>query len=513
MERSNDKWSDVSGPVMDSLISKLRGLDRWKKDGPNLRLLNKHWREQVDSWISHIRPIETDKYYGNEIESLSKFVNLRQLRLDPFLKRSRLERVSIKALRNMTCLRRLSHLTDLELRGCNSEDVRFCPSGCFQNASSVVFDDVGFREGKSITLLRSSPIQKAIFIGTICCKSLKYPWIKTLRSLEFVTDFVSPLFIESITYLVSLTSLSISSRIGEALALDNAKKISRLTSLVSLHLPDSVIKLPLWMTTLSDLESLSLRINNYPENENRLWTLLNSFHSLRSLSLPHVLIKKKRFLKYFEKAKKLKSLDFPLAPKFDDDFLTLLTQLTRLAVDLDESTTRLRNLVELSLLQELSLRGDNSLVSIFHKNHACNLRNLVVLEIDWYVGDVVIEEIILIQSLKKVCFYSCSHTSESAISELRKLPNLKELCLVGLFRGRGIRQTPQLESLFDNLELLCFTCAKYSMFSDRWIHEGFPHVRITDCLEEFSNLSCIGQKTRRPKLERRGRVISRDSRI
>lgn len=492
----DDDWSYLPGPVIDNLITVLRRLNRWRKDGPSLRSLNQHWRERVDSCITQIRPIGTIFCGSVNLESLSKMFNLRHLRLDPFLASQSQGKSSKSQIMRLSCLSNLRRLTDLELRGRSSQSVRFCPSECFRNVTSVVFNDACFQEGQSVSLLGASPIRNLTFRGKSCCQYLKYPWLSTLRSLEFATDNVSTLFMERVTELVELTSLSIGSKNGELLDLRNAEKLSQLTSLNVLHLPDCELRYPVWITTLSSLETLSFKLYNYNEFEERIWSLLKSLRFLKALSLPHRLIDSQHFLEFYKSARNLKSLEFRLLPEETDEDLTTLTQLTQLIVCFDCQTSKFPAIFQLPLLQECFLKGLFIQEPFLYQNQT-NLRNLVLLEIEWCLSDTTINQITHLQSLKKVCFYNCVHMSLDGVSELRNLPELKELCLSRVPGEKHLEGTAELQELFSNLELLCLSHSHFAIFDTPWLHTMLPHVKKTYYLVEFSSQSRIGTKSRR----------------
>eukprot|EP00210_Caulerpa_lentillifera_P006668 g6371.t1 len=496
MEFLNDNWSYLSGPVIDNLVAVLRRLDRWKIDGPNLRSLNRHWREQIDCSVTQIRPAGKGEFCWGKLESLSKFPNLRQLRLDPFLVTPSPVKGSTKLLTRMDCLTQLRSLRDLDLRGRASRNLRLLPPDIFPNLTSVAFKDVNFTEGTSISFLRLSPIQSLTFIGKSCCLYLQYPWIRTLRSLDFVTNSVSPVFMDAVTDLTLLNSLSISARRGESLDLRNSDNLSHLMSLMTLHLPDSYIDYPYWITSLSKLESLKMRVKDYDRYEEWIWRLLKKLHFLKSLALFHKLNDVKFFLEFYKNAKNLMSLNYLAVQRPDFDYISRLTQLTRLGIECDTRTPRVEEIFALPSLQECYLRGDNMPRSILHHNGLL-FKNLIVLEIDSYSVYELLYYIACFQSLQKLCFYFCHFATWDQISRLEKLPCLKELCLSYISYEEFIPYTSEFVSIIEKLDLLCLSHCCYRLPESPWLRTLQLRVKITNSLPEFSNLSKIGQKSLR----------------
>eukprot|EP00210_Caulerpa_lentillifera_P006684 g6387.t1 len=493
----NDDWSYLPGPVIDTLVAVLRRLDRWKIDGPNLRSLNRHWREQIDYSVTEIRPAGKGEFCWDKLESLSKFPHLRHLRLNPFLRTSSPVKGSKKLSTRMDCLTQLRSLRDLELHGRTSRSLRLLPADAFPTLTSVVFEDVNFTEGTSISLLRLSPIQNVTFIGRSCCRYFQYPWNRTLRSLNFVTNSVSPVFMNGVTELTFLESLSIRSKErSQHIQLKNAEMFSCLTSLVSLHLPDSIINYPCWITALTNLEALSLRIKDYNNHEKEIWKLLQSLDSLKSLALFHRLTDVQYFAKFIKCAKNLRSLEFLEFPAADHDHISLLTKLTRLGIECHIWSPKVQEVFQLSSLQECFLRGYSLPNSILDPSRIL-CQNLVVLEVKSDRVCSIISQIACLKSLKKVCLYNYYAATLNAFSELRTLPYLKELCISNLLDNECIDHTTQLQSLFEKLDLLCLSHCRFRLLMTPWLHTLLPHVKMTNSLAEFSNLSKIGHKSLR----------------
>jgi len=495
----DSKWSHLPGPVMDCLTTELKRIGRWKIDGPNLRCVNKHWRDQIDSRITHIRPLGNVKFRSMTLERLSKMSNVKHLRLDPFLsERGILEsRERFKA--RVNSLRTLTNLTDLELRGSSSRHVLLCSSDCFQNVTSVVFNDISFDEGQYVLPLRSSPVRELTFIGKPCLQILNSSWFGTLRSLDFRFESERSLSLERLTQLDSLTSLSIVSKNSRGVMLKNVEMLSHLPSLVSLHLPDSQISLPFWITTLSNLESLVLKIFNYPVDEGRIWELMESLRSLRSIGLMQAMFSLHHVFDFYLSATKLRSLEYLSFVENDGIPLSWFTRLTRLCIHLDCTHSNVLEVFQLPLLEECFIMG--RFLHLPHRSqHNIVCENLIVLEILVDVGYVNLDAVTCFRSLKKLCLYNCYNISFAEISNLRLLPYLKELCLFGSTDHGHIKYTRGLRALFEKLDLLCISgCCPY-LRETPWLHQSLPQVRIIGDVEDFLNVSQIG--TRSPSAAR-----------
>lgn len=489
----NEKWSHLSGPVMDFLIAELKRIGRWKIDGPNLRCLNKHWRDQIDSRMTHVCPVGNIKFRRMSLERLSKMSSVRHLRLDPFLSEQGFLETRRRFKARLNCLRTLTNLTKLELRGGISRHALLCSSDCFQNVTSVVFNDIPFDEGQSVLPLGSSPISELTFIGKPCLQHLNCSWFETLRSLDFRFESESPVFVGRLTQLVSLTSLSIISKDSGNLTLKNIEMLSNLTSLVSLHLPDSEISLPLWITTLSNLESLVLKVFDYHANEGRIWSLMKSLRSLRSIGLMQEMLSLHHFLDFYLSATHLRSLKYLSFVECDGIHLSWFTRLTRLCIHFDSTYSNVLDIFQLPLLEECFIMGRFLHLSLPSQNNIV-CKNLIVLEILVDVCFVNLDVLTCFKSLKKLCLYDCSDISLDAISDLCVLPHLKELCLLGLKDHGQIEYTRELKALLRKLDLLCMTYWNQP-FETSSLRLLLPQVRIVDDVEDFWNLSRIGTKS------------------
>ena len=80
-----DDWSTLTPSIVDVLAWTLKRTRRWKRDGPSLRLLNKHWCRQIDHNVTTVCPHASRVMCQQDVVSLLKFTNLTSVYLDAFL--------------------------------------------------------------------------------------------------------------------------------------------------------------------------------------------------------------------------------------------------------------------------------------------------------------------------------------------------------------------------------------------------------------------------------------------
>jgi len=80
------RWETLPAVAIHSLIAILKRLDRWSRDGPALRALNKHWCTAIDASIvrAHPKPVVVEFMQPSDSKSLKKFPNLTSVDLMSF---------------------------------------------------------------------------------------------------------------------------------------------------------------------------------------------------------------------------------------------------------------------------------------------------------------------------------------------------------------------------------------------------------------------------------------------
>ena len=79
-------WDSLPLDIIDEIVTRLKKARRWRRDGPSLRLLNKHWSKQADTHITKMRPDKSRQLTIADAMSLLKFQHLSTLDISPFLR-------------------------------------------------------------------------------------------------------------------------------------------------------------------------------------------------------------------------------------------------------------------------------------------------------------------------------------------------------------------------------------------------------------------------------------------
>lgn len=78
-------WSNVAGLIIDGIVRALKRTQRWKTDGPSLRVLNHHWCQQLNQHIDQICPHKCRCLGTQDLQSLKKFPSVTSLDATMFL--------------------------------------------------------------------------------------------------------------------------------------------------------------------------------------------------------------------------------------------------------------------------------------------------------------------------------------------------------------------------------------------------------------------------------------------
>ena len=79
-------WDSLSIDIIDEIVKRLKKARRWRRDGPSLRLLNRHWSKQANIHIIKIRPNKSRQLTRADAMSLLKFRHLSTLDISSFLR-------------------------------------------------------------------------------------------------------------------------------------------------------------------------------------------------------------------------------------------------------------------------------------------------------------------------------------------------------------------------------------------------------------------------------------------
>jgi len=82
---SPSDWSFPLDFLIDPLVEVLKKTRRWSLDGATLRLLNRHWRVQINRHVTEVHPHESRRMDGRCVSALQQFPNLTLLNARMFV--------------------------------------------------------------------------------------------------------------------------------------------------------------------------------------------------------------------------------------------------------------------------------------------------------------------------------------------------------------------------------------------------------------------------------------------
>lgn len=295
----SNSWGILLSGIVDRLVEVLKKSRRWRRDGPSLRQVNRHWCLQLNQHIVAVRPHRCRVILGRDALSLLKFPHLTSIDATPFVGRDFWERTRARCSVVVKVLSKLPRLAQVQINRdvlckLTEQDVKR-----IQKITSLHVAD-GVVRGESLVKLTGVPLKKLIVNGTV--KNLgvflaKTPSLKSLdawisepkssadvlglKALDEVTlrvhGSVNP-FISDVTSLVSLDiSCCGLSRV------DPLASLPKLRHLVLNVDRRAVLDSVLFQKLLRKLTSLDLRSQEWcmilPDN------FLDDALSLRSLVL------------------------------------------------------------------------------------------------------------------------------------------------------------------------------------------------------------------------------------
>ena len=169
--------------VVDQLVDLLKRTRRWRRDGPSLRQLNKHWCLQISQHIAAVRPHRCRVIVERDARSLLKFPLVRSIDATPFVGRDYWERTRARCsvvVRVLSKLPRLSHLRinkDVLCKLTEQDVKRISGIRSLHVADGVV-------RGESLLRLITLPLQELTVNGTVKNVGVFLTKMPTLKRLD-----------------------------------------------------------------------------------------------------------------------------------------------------------------------------------------------------------------------------------------------------------------------------------------------------------------------------------------
>jgi len=73
---SRRDWGSLRKEIIDLIVENLKQTNRWNREGPLFRSLNKHWSHQIDKHIVQAHPHSSRVLVKEDLDALLKFPNL-----------------------------------------------------------------------------------------------------------------------------------------------------------------------------------------------------------------------------------------------------------------------------------------------------------------------------------------------------------------------------------------------------------------------------------------------------
>ena len=524
--RSHRDWDALPVKVIDEIVTKLRQTQRWRRDGPVLRLLNRHWSNQIDKNIRAIRPHSDIRLHAPaelayvsrklteaDTASLLKYKNLTALDLMPFLvnferfipEPGTLNRQAVRVIqkqkddiervfRILSCLPCLTHVDVPE--SVLKFQLRFCWRGGLvqwkrlASMSSLRFYKLFERITTSDELHAVEPYQQAHGLTEwevegLCALMEELPDVTTL---EFTVNAQhTP---SCVTTLQRLEHLKLNVSVQSSFLDDLPQWLPQQARLA--------VNVTTTCTLSNALDSLS-NLENLPQLQSlTFWYVLDCW-SLMSLSFASTLqnlvtLQLEAVASYVQIPVDFFSESLSLAHlslrnfEFDgDDLFGRLPELTTLTLTSCRVRNGIGSLMHMKKLEELYLFGTlaeeaprvyASITPASLAPCSAQLKRLGMTDIS---HDDVISDLVKLSNLEYLSVDTFENVSVQAIGELEKLPDLRHL-RVSHPRGNEMLWSFFALTFLTHLERLSFdvtfTATERLEACVQKLEKKAPHLRV-----------------------------------
>ena len=467
-------WDSAEAFVIDLVVEQLQKTKRWHRDGPSLRLLNKHWKQRLNESILTIRPRMRSGVSSVKPNSLLQFQRMTHLDTTNFHWTVDDSESLCNIIAQLSSLRRLS-LSENEL---NDADISsLAPLTCL-TALRIDACGLGIKSFLSKLACLSLKTLSITCDGAELTSIMRH--LPTLQTLDLTLS--APATLENISMLRSLHTLHV--RWTET-SLYYASILRGLTSLVSLHLPDAPRGFD-WesLTRLSKLKYLAFTV--YPGQTVEPQAFLPLMSKLDSLDVDYQGIRQGMADTFVQGPAPLKTLrlkKFKIASA-TLNHLMCITQLNLVSC----TVVNFSWLSSLKQLERMHLKLSNfrEIVGFFKDslNHG-TLPHLTVLTVGSIPQNLVPSILISLSQLRKLKVLGIKLQRGNSLHKLfalehltilNHLTELKELGIFGSIFLAAISRMPRphfVSLIFDLDALWVETASSYRMVTS--VLDGMGH--------------------------------------
>lgn len=251
-------WSSLEPGLIANVLNALKRSNSFKRVAPPLRLLNKHWRLEVDHHVLSVSPHHSRSIVAEDLVSLLKFHNLASLDATRFVCAYEAEE-----LPSIVILSQLCHLSRLKLASESWSGIGVNVLSALTGVSALILE-TGVRSHvpeRDLIKLSGLPLKE---LSIRCPINNMGPLFQRCRTVERLDAQVLPADIEfpfDAAWMNGLTSLKLSFRtIGRSFELPDLQHLSVVTTLSELDLCAFCSADLDWLVHLPHLKSLRITV-------------------------------------------------------------------------------------------------------------------------------------------------------------------------------------------------------------------------------------------------------------
>ena len=467
-------WDSAEAFAIDLVVEQLQKTKRWQRDGPSLRLLNKHWKQRLNESILTIQPRMRSGLSSVKPNSLFQFQRMTHLDTTDFNWTVDDSEPLCNIIAQLSSLRRLS-LSENEL---DDADINcLVPLTCL---TALRIDACGLGIKSFLSKLTCLSL-KALSIT--CDGAELYSIMTHLPTLQTLDVTLStPATLDDLSMLRSLDTLHL--RWTET-SLYYASILRDLSSLVSLQLPDAPRGFD-WesLTNISKLKHLSFTV--YPGQTVEPQAFLPLMSKLDSLEIDYQGIRRGTADIFVQGPAPLKTLKLKKF-KIDSATLNYLTSLTQLNL-VSCTVVNFSWFSSLKQLERMHLKLNNFREIIGFLKDSLNhgtLPHLTVLTVGSVPYDLIPSILVGLSQLRKLQVLGIKLQGGNslhklfALERLATLNHLTELKELGIFGSIILAATSRLprphfvSRLFDLDALWVETVISYRLVTS--VLDGMGH--------------------------------------
>lgn len=274
-------WSYLEPGLIERVIHCLKGSRSWKRNGPSLRLLNKHWCLEVEHHVDAVTPHHSRVVVARDLPSLLKFRGLTSLDATRFVRAYEAEK-----LPSIRILSKLSNLSRLQLASETWSGIGIGALTALNGISALVLE-TGMHShvpDRDLKVLSNLPLKELSIRSPINAMGAFFQRCRSLETLSAQALPADVRFPFDAAWMNGLTSLKLSFRtVGHSFELPDLQNLSRVTTLAELDLSSFCSEDLDWCVHLPRLRSLRITVATM-----EVLTTAAFLHTLQRLRLFHL---------------------------------------------------------------------------------------------------------------------------------------------------------------------------------------------------------------------------------